>query len=43
VRKCLKGGARVGHPEWKPQRMVFVADARDEIFVVANSEALIRT
>jgi hypothetical protein len=25
VVKCLRGGADVGHPEWKPQRMVLVA------------------
>jgi hypothetical protein len=26
VQKCWRGGASVGHPEWKPQRAVFVAD-----------------
>lgn len=40
VLKCLKGGAHVGHPEWKPQRMVFVTDAGHKIWVVVNPEAL---
>jgi len=40
VLKCLKGGAHVGHPEWKPQRMVFVTDSGHKIWVVVNPEAL---
>lgn len=40
VRKCMRGGASVGHPEWKPQRMVFVADPNAEIWIVENPEAL---
>ncbi len=40
VLKCLKGGAHVGHPEWNPQRMVFVTDAGHKIWVVVNPEAL---
>ena len=40
VRKCLRGGASVGHPEWKAQRMVFVADADGQIWIVDNPEAL---
>jgi len=40
VRKCLRGGASVGHPEWKAQRMVFVADPDGEIWIVENPEAL---
>jgi hypothetical protein len=40
VRKCLRGGASVGHPEWKAQRMVFVADADGQIWIVENPEAL---
>ena len=40
VRKCLTGGASVGHPEWKPQRMVFVADDGARIWVVENPDAL---
>ena len=40
VRKCLRGGASVGHPEWKPQRMVFVDDRSKEIWIVENPGAL---
>jgi len=40
VRKCLRGGASVGHPEWKPQRMVFVADEGHQIWIVENPETL---
>ena len=40
VRKCLRGGASVGHPEWKAQRMVFVADPDGQIWIVENPEAL---
>ena len=40
VRKCLMGGAHVGHPEWKPQRMVFVTDDGKKIWVVENPAAL---
>jgi hypothetical protein len=30
VQKCWRGGDSVGHPEWKPQRAVFVADDDQE-------------
>jgi hypothetical protein len=40
VRKCLRGGAHVGHPEWKPQRMVFVTDAGKQIWIVSNPDSL---
>jgi hypothetical protein len=40
VKKCLRGGAHIGHPEWKPQRMVFVTDAEKKIWVVTNPESL---
>jgi hypothetical protein len=40
VLKCLRGGAHVGHPEWKPQRMVFVTDEGQKIWVVVNPKAL---
>ena len=40
VLKCLRGGAHVGHPEWKPQRMVFVTDEGHKIWVVVNPKAL---
>jgi len=40
VLKCLRGGAHVGHPEWKAQRMVFVTDEGQQIWVVVNPKAL---
>jgi hypothetical protein len=40
VQKCWRGGASVGHPEWKPQRAVFVADADERIWIVENPEAV---
>ena len=40
VQKCWRGGASVGHPEWKPQRAVFVADEDRTIWVVENPEAV---
>ncbi len=40
VEKCWRGGASVGHPEWKAQRAVFVADASQEIWIVENPEAV---
>jgi len=30
----------VGHPEWKPQRAVFVADVDHAVWIVANPEAV---
>jgi len=38
VQKCWRGGASVGHPEWKPQRAVFVADDDQGIWIVENPE-----
>jgi len=40
VQKCWRGGASVGHPEWKPQRAVFVADGDQAIWIVENPEAV---
>lgn len=40
VEKCWRGGASVGHPEWKAQRPVFVADSDRVIWVVENPEAV---
>ena len=40
VQKCWRGGASVGHPEWKPQRAVFVADDDQAIWIVENPEAI---
>src|ERR1700686_2915952 len=38
VQKCWRGGASVGHPEWKPQRAVFVADDARGIGIVDNPQ-----
>ena len=38
VQKCWRGGASVGHPEWKPQRAVFIADDDQRIWIVENPE-----
>jgi hypothetical protein len=40
VQKCWRGGASVGHPEWKPQRAVFVADDDQGIWIVENPDAV---
>jgi hypothetical protein len=40
VQKCWRGGASIGHPEWKPQRAVFVADDDQAIWIVENPEAV---
>lgn len=40
VQKCWRGGASVGHPEWKPQRAVFVEDDDQGIWIVDNPEAV---
>ncbi len=40
VQKCWRGGASVGHPEWKPRRAVFVADEDQAIWIVENPEAV---
>jgi hypothetical protein len=40
VQKCWRGGAAGGHPEWKPQRAVFVADNDQAIWIVENPEAV---
>jgi hypothetical protein len=40
VQKCWRGGASVGHPEWKPQPAVFVADDDRGIWIVENPEAV---
>jgi hypothetical protein len=41
VAKCLRGGASVGHPEWRPQRMVLVSDDGKTAWIVENPATLI--
>src|SRR4029077_9123357 len=40
VLKCWRGGASVGHPEWKPQRAALVPDDDQGIWIVENPEAV---
>lgn len=40
VQKCWRGGAAIGHPEWKPQKAVFVADEDHAVWVVENIDAV---
>lgn len=40
IRKCRRGGASVGHPEWLPQRLVLVSDSDGKIWIVENPESL---
>jgi hypothetical protein len=40
VEKCWRGGASVGHPEWKPQRAVFIAESDHAVWIVENPEAV---
>jgi hypothetical protein len=41
VRKCMRGGAAIGHPEWKPQAMVLVDDADRSLWTVRNPKLLL--
>jgi hypothetical protein len=40
IRKCRRGGASVGHPEWKPQRAVLVKDSDKSVWFIENPEML---
>src|SRR5262245_16182257 len=40
VEKCIRGGASVGHPEWKPQARVFVDEADKKVWNVTNQDSL---
>jgi homoserine O-acetyltransferase/O-succinyltransferase len=40
VEKCWRGGASVGHPEWTPQRPVFVEDGDHALWIVGNPQAV---
>ncbi len=40
VQKCWRGGASVGHPEWKPQRAVFIADDDHAVWIVDNPQTV---
>jgi hypothetical protein len=40
VRKCARGGAGIGHPEWKPQPLVLVKEVDRSVWDVDNSSTL---
>ncbi len=40
VEKCIKGGADVGHPEWKPQARVFVEESNKKVWTLINPDSL---
>ena len=40
VEKCWRGGAAVGHPEWKPQRAVFVSEDGRTMWIIENPETV---
>ena len=40
VKKCLRGGAHVGHPEWIAQKMVLVEEQSKAIWMVGNPDSL---
>jgi uncharacterized protein YndB with AHSA1/START domain len=41
VRKCYRGGADVGHPEWLPQKLVLVREGSQSLLVVDNPEQVL--
>src|SRR5713226_2687761 len=40
IRKCNRGGAAVGHPEWKPQPLVLVHESDRSVWIVDNPSSL---
>lgn len=40
VKLCIRGGGSA-HPEWKAQKMVFVADTDGKIWTIANPAGLV--
>jgi hypothetical protein len=40
IRKCARGGAAIGHPEWKPQHLVLIKEADQSVWIVDNPSAL---
>jgi hypothetical protein len=41
IRKCARGGAAIGHPEWKPQPLVLVKEEDQSVWTVDNPTSLI--
>jgi hypothetical protein len=40
IRKCARGGAAIGHPEWKPQPLVLVKEPDQSVWKVDNPSSL---
>lgn len=40
IRKCNRGGAAIGHPEWKPQPLVLVKESDHSVWTVDNPSSL---
>lgn len=40
IRKCARGGAAIGHPEWNPQPLVLVKEADQSVWIVDNPSTL---
>jgi hypothetical protein len=40
IRKCIRGGAAVGHPEWKPQPLVLVKESDHSVWIIDNPSSL---
>jgi hypothetical protein len=40
IRKCTRGGAAIGHAEWKPQPLVLVKEHDQSVWTVDNPSSL---
>jgi hypothetical protein len=40
IRKCIRGGAGIGHPEWKAQRLVLVKESDRSVWIIDNPSSL---
>jgi hypothetical protein len=40
IRKCARGGAVIGHPEWKPHPLVLIRGSDQSIWIVDNPSSL---
>jgi hypothetical protein len=40
IRKCIRGGAAIGHPEWKPQPLVLVKESDRSVWTIDNPSSL---
>jgi hypothetical protein len=40
IRKCIRGGAAIGHPEWKSQPPVLVKESDRSVWIIDNPSSL---